>query len=57
MDEIPPEYKRLFPDVDTGETKEQLRRQLARCRGNVAAILLVAGMVLLPFLFRALGWL
>lgn len=57
MDEIPPEYKRLFPDVDTGETKEQLRRQLARCRQNLTAILVVAGIILLPFLLHAFGWL
>ena len=57
MEEIPPEYKHLFPDTDTGETKEQLRRQLARCRQNLAAILVVAGIILLPYLLHALGWL
>lgn len=56
MDDIPPEHKHLFPVTDTGETNEQLRRQLARCRENLALVLVIAGMILLPFLLHALGW-
>lgn len=55
MEENPPAYKHLFPDVDTGETKEQLRRQLARCRQNLAVILLIVGAILLPFLLHTVG--
>jgi hypothetical protein len=55
MAEIPPEHKHLFPDVDTGETKEQLRRQLARCRENLTVVLLLVGLVVLPFLLHAVG--